>query len=124
MNGWIAVDLDGTLAEYNGWPKDGSIGQPIPAMIQRVRLWLADGKDVRIFTARVWPSGTNAIESVDVKRLTEATEQVVRIRAWCFAHIGQILPITCVKDFGMIECWDDRAVQVERNTGRRMDGGA
>jgi len=44
------------------------------------------------------------------------------IAAWCKLHIGQVLPLTCTKDYGMIELWDDRAVQVEMNTGRRMDG--
>ncbi len=32
-------------------------------------------------------------------------------------HIGKELEITNVKDFGMIELWDDRAVQVIPNTG-------
>lgn len=47
MNGgWIGVDLDGTLAEYHGWD-DGRIGAPIPKMVQRVKQWLAEGKEVR-----------------------------------------------------------------------------
>ena len=28
---------------------------------------------------------------------------------------------TCVKDFGMVELWDDRSVQVERNVGVPID---
>ena len=40
------------------------------------------------------------------------------IEAWCLKHIGQIIPVTNVKDYGMEELWDDRAVQVEANTGR------
>lgn len=40
------------------------------------------------------------------------------IRSWCLEHIGQELLITNVKDFGMYELWDDRAVTVEPNTGR------
>ena len=28
--GYIAVDLDGTLAEYNGWVEELHIGPPIP----------------------------------------------------------------------------------------------
>jgi hypothetical protein len=48
---------------------------------------------------------------------------VVRpIEAWCVEHIGVVLPVTNVKDFGMIELWDDRAVQVVPNTGQRVDG--
>ena len=54
--GWIGVDLDGTLAEYLGWQGMGHIGEPIAPMVERVKAWLAEGKDVRIFTARVCSS--------------------------------------------------------------------
>ena len=61
-SGWIGVDLDGTLAQYGGW-NGGLIGDPVPLMLQRVKEWIADGKDVRIMTARVapapWPSTGN-----------------------------------------------------------------
>lgn len=33
-------------------------------------------------------------------------------------HIGRVLPITNIKDYQMIELWDDRAVQVIPNTGQ------
>ena len=49
-NGWIAVDFDGTLAQYDGTLK---LGKPIPAMCERVKNWVAEGYEVRIFTARV-----------------------------------------------------------------------
>jgi hypothetical protein len=120
--GWIAVDLDGTLAEYRGWPSDGSIGKPIPAMVDRVRRWLADGVDVRIFTARIWPWGTNANASTE--RTADSSKQVDQIMEWCIKQFGRTLPVTCVKDYGMIELWDDRAVQVIPNTGQRADGKA
>lgn len=118
MSGWIGVDLDGTLAEYHGWPADGSIGAPIPVMVARVLMMLASGMDVRIFTARVWPIGTTA--EVSVERLVQAQNQAGRIFEWCEQHLGQRLPITCVKDFGMIELWDDRAVQMIPNTGKTV----
>ena len=35
--GWIGADLDGTLAEYHGWSADGSIGNPVPDMVERVK---------------------------------------------------------------------------------------
>ena len=105
MSGWIGVDLDGTLAEYGGWKGPDSIGKPIPAMLARVKQWLADGREVRIFTARA-----------------ELKHQIQFVERWCAEHVGQVLPVTNVKDFAMIELWDDRAVQVEINTGRRMDG--
>lgn len=106
-NGWIGVDLDGTLAHYDGWQGVAHIGAPIPAMVERVQRWLEEGREVRIFTARVsHPDQVNA-----------ATRA---IRAWCSDHIGVVLPITNVKDYAMIELWDDRAVQVVTNTGEQV----
>lgn len=104
--GWLAIDLDGTLAHYDHWRGETHIGAPIAPMVQRVKRWLAEGRDVRIFTARV--SGRD-----------EAAVAIARaaIENWCDEHIGQILPVTNVKDWELMELWDDRAVQVEQNTG-------
>ena len=106
--GWIGVDLDGTLAEYHGWRADGSIGPPVPAMVERVKDWLAEGKDIRIFTARMsLPDGTQRLW------------QLLLIEEWCLEHLGKELPVTYKKDMQMIELWDDRCVRVIPNTGRR-----
>lgn len=101
--GWIGVDLDGTLAEYNGWYGIDHIGKPIPKMLKRVRDWLDEGQEVKIFTARV--SGP------------DATAARLAIEAWCQKYIGTLLHVTNVKDFAMLELWDDRVVQVAPNTG-------
>lgn len=118
MNGWIGVDLDGTLAEYHGWVSEEHIGQPVPAMAERVRVWLADGRDVRIFTARV-DGGEVALSMGN--SAGEAFRDVDRIRAiiqdWTFQHFGVRLPVTNRKDYGMVELWDDRCVRVKANTG-------
>ncbi|MGI4787916.1 MAG: hypothetical protein ACRYFS_03595 [Janthinobacterium lividum] len=120
-NGWIAVDLDGTLAHYEGW-HDGQIGEPVPAMAYRVGVWIAAGEDVRIFTARVGlPSVTWEGYDDEAMRASVA-EQFDLINAWSLEHFGQELPVTATKDFAMKQLWDDRCVQVEVNTGRRMDG--
>ena len=103
--GWIAVDLDGTLAHYDGWKAPHIIGAPIALMVNRVKQWLAEGRDVRIFTARV--SGTDAEN--EYARLI--------IESWCSVYIGQKLPVTCTKDLAMTVLYDDRCVRVERNTG-------
>lgn len=114
-SGWIAVDLDGTLAVYDGWKGAEHIGEPIPAMLHRVRAWLMEGRDVRIFTARVFTDGSPA-------RNADSQASHVLIRKWCVEHLGMALPVTCEKDYGMIEIWDDRCVQVIPNTGKRADG--
>lgn len=118
LQGWYGVDLDGTLAEYDHWKGADHIGAPIPAMIEKVKKALAEGKDVRIFTARVWPLGTTAEDFV---HNTLRTEQALTARRaiveWCKEHLGCVLPITCVKDYGLVEMWDDRAKQVIPNTG-------
>lgn len=109
--GWIAVDLDGTLAQYDKWRGPEHIGEPIPLMLGRVKAWLEMGRDVRIFTARVGPADRSLVSE-------DYPQDVVRhIEAWCLKHVGQVLPVTCVKDFSMDELWDDRAVQVLSNTG-------
>lgn len=107
--GWIGVDLDGTLAHYDGWKGLEHVGAPVPAMLERVKYWLKTGKDVRIFTARVCREGQ------------EREDAEFHIQKWLIQHVGRELVVTNVKDFGMVELWDDRAVQVEANTGRRMD---
>lgn len=115
--GWIGVDLDGTLAVYDHWQGPHHVGAPVPAMVDRVISWLRDGyhppgahsrvNEVRIFTARV-----NPINGMD------AEISRIAIDRWCMEVFGRTLPITHEKDFLMVELWDDRTVQVEKNTGR------
>lgn len=109
-DGWIGVDLDGTLAQYDGWRGIGHVGDPIPAMLFRVKKWVNDGRAVKVFTARV-SCAADELEAAEAP-----------IKAWLMEHVGCELPITCRKDYAMTELWDDRCVQVEPNTGKRMDG--
>lgn len=119
MRGWIAVDLDSTLAVYpHSFP---GIGPPIAPMVTRVKALLAEGYEVRIFTARVAESGLSNGEQVD--NADFVTEQRALIDAWSEEHIGQRLVATATKDFQMICQFDDRAVQVEANTGRLVGPG-
>lgn len=110
MSGWIGVDLDGTLAHYDHWRGIDHIGEPVLPMLERVAAWLAEGREVRIFTARVEGHGVPDLQGGTVDALTPIYE-------WCDKHLGRRIPITNVKDFGMIELWDDRAIQVIPNTG-------
>jgi hypothetical protein len=115
MAGWIGVDLDGTLAHYEGWKGIQHIGAPIPPMVARVKRWLSEGKEVRIMTARVWkpcPGQPGYIE-----RTREVRSAKKHIEDWCREHIGCRLPVTNEKDLNMVELWDDRAVRVVANVG-------
>lgn len=102
----IAVDLDGTLAYYDGWKGPEHIGEPIPTMMMRVKTWIEQGNEVVIFTARV--SGK------DGEANNYATHHIAK---WLRKHGLGNLEITCIKrmDFSII--YDDRAIQVETNTG-------
>jgi len=100
MKPWIGVDLDGTLAEATAWQGMSHIGAPVPLMMRRVRQWLEKGLRVKIVTARAGdPQGLAAT------------------RAWLAAQGLPELEVTDRKDFGMIELWDDRAIQVVQNRG-------
>ena len=120
--GWIGVDLDGTLAHYGEWD-GGRIGKPIGPMVERVKAWLAEGIQVRIVTARVCALFDFRLIKEPEKwerQAAEALEQNAKIRAWCLEHLGQELPVTAVKDFDMVELWDDRCIQVVKNTGEPL----
>ena len=96
--------MDKTLAKDHGWKGLSVIGRPIPEMVERVKKMIADGKDVRIFTARV---------SHDPKGVGRAA-----IEAWCYRNLGKVLPITDTKDQWFKDGYDDRMHRVEANTGR------
>lgn len=110
--GWIGVDLDGTLSRWEpdqGW-KPGLIGDPVPAMVERVQAWVAEGWEVKVFTARLSAGGP------------VASRETAAIQAWTLEHVGREPEATCVKDYRMVELWDDRAVGVEFNTGAVRGG--
>lgn len=108
MAGWIGVDLDGTLATYDGWRGVEHIGEPVPAMLARVKAWLDRDVEVRILTARVSGGEDDTRDVWGARRAIEL---------WCLKHLGRVLPVTCTKDFAMDQLWDDRAIQVMFNTG-------
>lgn len=112
---WIGVDFDGTLAYHEEGAGLYPLGEPIPRMHLRVLWMLQDGVDVRILTARVSPTSC-AGNGVTVEQARKDIE------AWCLKYLGKVIPVTCEKDFAMKELWDDRAIQVVRNTGERADG--
>lgn len=104
MGKWIGVDLDGTLAKHSGKISD-KIGAPLPTMLGRVKKWVEDGREVRIFTARA----DSALERIKIHR-------------WLEDNGLPALAITNKKDWEMQELWDDRAIRVEHNEGEPCTG--
>lgn len=115
-SGWVGVDLDGCLAKYDGFVSVDHIGEPVPAIQELVKAMIADGVDVRIFTARVAPA-TLIYNKTPEQAQEEIQKVVIAIAQWSFEHLGKMLPVTATKDFMMKFCIDDRSVQVEPNTG-------
>ena len=98
---WTGVDLDGTLAYYDRMSSYDKVGEPVPAMLTLVKKMINNGIRVKIFTARV-----------------QDPEQLPIIRKWLKDNGLPELEITNIKDYNMRRLYDDRCIQVERNTGR------
>jgi len=98
---WTGVDLDGTLAFYDRFSPGDHIGEPVPAMLDLVKKMIAGGIRVKIFTARA-----------------QDPDQLPIIRRWLRENGLPDLEITNVKDYYTQRIYDDRCIQVERNTGR------
>jgi hypothetical protein len=94
----IAVDLDGTLAFSPGGV--GFIGKPIKGMMDIVRSAIANGDEVRIFTARAHDS-----------------RQIPKVRAWLKEHGLSGLKITNIKTPDIDLFYDDKAMAVHKNKG-------
>lgn len=100
----IAVDLDGTLAHYDGWKGITHIGRPIESVVAAMKEAKEDGAEIWIFTARVSSEGDGhhaAHYILDWLKMID------------FVADG----ITATKHKFFTEFWDDRAIQVIRNTG-------
>lgn len=100
----IAVDLDGTLAHYDGWKGIEHIGPVIPEVANAMERAQAEGAEVHLFTARV----------SDPEDAAEAHQVISK---WAEANHLNFASITAVKHKFFSEFWDDRAIQVIKNTG-------
>jgi hypothetical protein len=99
LRGWVGIDLDGTLAVAS--ENLDEIGEPIPEMAERLLRFHRAGVQVKIFTARA-----------------STPKQVPLIKAWLQRNQLPDIEITNIKDAAMARLYDDKAVQVIRNTGR------
>lgn len=100
----IYVDLDKTLAYHESEWGVEKIGEPIPAMFERVCQWVKEGKRIKIFTVRA----------------CHGKWQIKMVQDWLVKHGLPAFEVTNIKKFDMSELWDDRGVRVERNTGKQI----
>ena len=106
--GYTAFDLDGTLAiDTPNRNNDTEIGEPVIPMVELAKKLIAEGEDVRIFSARAWQPVP------DMRKLVYNA-----INQWCIQHIGQALRIMYYKDHDLERFYDDKAVSVQKDTGR------
>lgn len=102
----VAVDLDGTLAESEEGPFDPRrIGPPVEEMVDRVKEWLSEGREVVVFTARA-----------------DDPENIPAVRGWLEENGLGGLEVTNRKRPDMEQFWDDRAVPVSENEGTVQTG--
>jgi ribonuclease J len=102
---WIGVDLDGTLAYYDGiWRGVEHIGEPIKPMIDFVKDLISQNKKIKIFTARA-----------------KNPKTIPYIHEWLDEQGLPRFDITNEKDFGMIMLYDDRCMQVVTNSGEIIE---
>ena len=140
--GWYGFDLDGTLAKYDGWKGIDHIGEPVRPMVELIKRMQAEGKTVKIVTARVAPrlcGETHATgcrcghcEEAAAKPPVMQEQYLVElgkdgmtvrrrasdyIRDWCADNLGFIPEIVYQKDQLMLGLYDDRVKQVVPNEG-------
>lgn len=107
----VAIDLDGTLAQYDGWKGVDVIGAPRPGALEFVTRLVAHGFDVVVYTARVQDrKGENGHEPEDVVYLVHQWLGIngfpVEVRV--HGSIGKPMAVAYV---------DDRSVKVPTNPG-------
>lgn len=100
----IAVDLDGTLAQHEEGQEH--IGEAVQPMLDQVRKWDQAGVPVIIHTARLSTPG-----------------EFPKVKAWLRQHGLDHLQVTDKKPPTASHFYDDRAVPVERNTGKILGDG-
>jgi len=107
----IALDLDGTLAYYDGWKGDDHIGEPISRMVNKLYGWIEKGYKVTLFTARV--------SSRDLDQNAYALHHITK---WFSKHDLPQLDVTSNKLKSFTHFVDDRAIAVITNTGKTIGG--
>lgn len=121
---WVAVDFDGTLAEYEKFISPFHIGDPIAEMCEAVLLLLEFNIPVKIFTARICPVAMEMNAAQYHMDADDLLAQVISaIQDFTEKHLYFRLPVTNIKTYSCIGFIDDRAIPVHRNNGILMVNG-
>lgn len=138
--GWYGFDLDGTLAKYDKWEGIDHIGEPVKPMVDLIKRMHAEGRVVKILTARVAPRANAEYKDrekcapPDYVMEADRSDYVIPwaenmylsldkwgarefIIDWCLKNLGFLPEITHEKDHLMLELYDDRVKQVVPNEG-------
>ena len=141
--GWYGFDLDGTLAKYDKWEGIDHIGEPVKPMVDLIKRMHAEGRVVKILTARVAPRANTKykvrekcappdyVTTADFSCLSANAKPWVEnmylnldtwgarefVIDWCLRNLGFLPEITHEKDHLMLELYDDRVKQVVPNEG-------
>ena len=117
MKKTVALDVDGVLAQYNGWKGIDHIGDPIPGAISFTKE-LSEFAYILIYTTR-------CCETLNDRDGRKASELQQIVKAWLDKHgftyneiyIGQGKPIfSCIIDDRAINC------SPQINTTSRLNG--
>jgi hypothetical protein len=98
---WIGFDFDSTLAMYHDHPE--KLGKPISGVIKIAKSYIKRGITCKVFTARAKDA---------------SSAQIKRIQDWTQKYLGKRLAVINEKDPFMIALYDDKAIQVEPNSGK------
>lgn len=76
-------------------------------MVDNINKWIKQGHNITIFTARA-SKWADKFEKLDIEM-------------FCVKYFGRVLPITAIKHHECDLYIDDKAIRVERNTGKLLN---
>lgn len=111
----VAVDLDGTLAHYDGWKGTDQIGEPLTGAKELLETLINSGYYVIIHSCRLGSQLFNPDKYEDIKQLTDSR---FAVKDWLDYHKMPYDELWL--GFGKpaaVAYIEDRAVPVEKNLG-------
>lgn len=105
----VAVDLDATLARYDGWCGREHIGEPLPGALEAMRALIGAGHKVIVFTCRC----SNSVQA-DFAEDISGEQSAEIVGAWLEANgFPKEIEIWTGHGKPFADCYcDDRAINV------------